>query len=151
MLRSVRITILLNHDNAGHRANDFKTSPPTSLAIVKPRYLALRYRISWKFIQDPASTLRSSRHGTGRATKQIYSTRKCTLLAYGQSFYLRTRFNYSGFNIHRNACSFHTLSVHQLTVNAITTTICPVLPRLKLFSNRYVEFKQNFIFQHKFP
>ena len=49
VLRSVRITILLNHDNAGHRANDFKTSPPTSLEIVKPRYLALRYRISWKF------------------------------------------------------------------------------------------------------
>ena len=49
VLRSVRITILLNHDNVGHRANDFKTSPPTSLEIVKPRYLALRYRISWKF------------------------------------------------------------------------------------------------------
>ena len=46
------------------------------------------YRISWKFNQDPASTLRSSQHGTGRATKQIYSTRKCTLLAYGYSFYL---------------------------------------------------------------
>ena len=108
--------MLLNHGNVGDRPNSLKKIASCVLGNrgmtdigdkrnecedarkfsefhnIDVKRHSLCQHLLGKFFPNPASTLRSSQHGTGKSIQKVYSTGKCTLLACGCSFYSRTQF-----------------------------------------------------------
>ena len=100
VLRFVRIIMLLNHGNVGDRPNSLKKIASCVLGNrgmtdigdkrnecedarkfsefhnIDVKRHSLCQHLLGKFFPNPASTLRSSQHGTGKSIQKVYSTGK---------------------------------------------------------------------------